>query len=75
VQATIDEAVEMLSRMPYTCSLDVVDALGEYEERTATNVGWILGVTRQAVALDEKRGQAKGRRVRHRSDTDEETGG
>lgn len=59
VQMWIDDAVEMLSVMPYTCSLDMVDELGEYERRTATNVGWALGVTRQAVTQDEKRARMR----------------
>jgi hypothetical protein len=47
VRAWIDDAVELLSYMPYTCALDVVEAFpdGLYPRQ----VGWLLGLTWQAV--------------------------
>lgn len=43
----IDDAVEQLSRMPHTCALDVAD---QYPDGlTAGNVGWLLGITEQAI--------------------------
>ena len=64
VREWIDDAIELLWRMPHTCSLDVVDEQGEYEERAATDVGWILGITRRQVNKDERRAQRKNRIAR-----------
>lgn len=47
VRVWIDDAVELLSRMPYTCALDVVE---DYPDGlTQRQVGWIYGVTEQAI--------------------------
>lgn len=47
VRSWIDEAVEMLSWMPYTCSLDVADKFPD--GLLPRKVGWLLAVNKQAV--------------------------
>lgn len=47
VRTWIDDAVEQLSIMPYTCSLDVAEAFPD--GLSPRRIGWLLGVTEQAV--------------------------
>lgn len=49
VRAWIDEAVELLTLMPYTCALDVAEQGGV---RSHEDVAWFLGITRQQVTTD-----------------------
>jgi hypothetical protein len=57
VRVWIDDAVELLSRMRYTCALDVVD---DYPDGLpAGSVGWLLGVTAQAIEQVEGRGPVR----------------
>jgi hypothetical protein len=53
VRAWIDEAVELLSYMPYTCSLDVVDAFPD--GLSPRRVGWLLAVTEQAIDAEGRK--------------------
>ena len=52
VRVWIDDAVEALSRMPFTCSLDVREAYPD--GLSAGSVGWILGVTEQEIEREVK---------------------
>ncbi len=45
--AWLDDAIELLSTMPFTCALDVVHAYPD--GLSAGAVGWIYGVTEQAI--------------------------
>lgn len=56
VRAWIDEAVELLTLMPYTCALDIAEQGGV---RSHEDVGWFLGVTRQQVTADLHRALRK----------------
>ncbi len=47
VQVWIDDALELLSRMRYTCTLDVVDAYPDGLPPSA--IGWLIGVGEQAI--------------------------
>jgi len=46
VEAWLDEAVELLPRMRYTCALDVVDELGAITDALSAE---LLGLTKQAL--------------------------
>jgi hypothetical protein len=47
------EGVELLSYMPYTCSLDVVDAFPD--GLSPRRVGWLLAVTEQAIDAEGRK--------------------
>jgi hypothetical protein len=54
VRAWIDDAVELISRLRYTCALDVAE---DYPDGiTGASIGWLLGVTDKAIA--QEMGQA-----------------
>jgi len=53
VRTWIDEAVELLSYMPYTCALDVVDAFPD--GLSPRRVGWLLAVTEQAIDAEGRK--------------------
>lgn len=53
VRNWIDEAVELLSYMPYTCALDVVDAFPD--GLSPRRVGWLLAVTEQAIDAEGRK--------------------
>ena len=48
----IDDAVELLSRMRYTCALDITEAYPD--GLPAEGVAWVFGVTRQAIDAEER---------------------
>jgi hypothetical protein len=53
VRNWIDEAVELLSYMPYTCALDVVDDFPD--GLSPRRVGWLLAVTEQAIDAEGRK--------------------
>lgn len=52
VEAWIDDALELLYGMRYSCALDVVDDFPD--GLTPRQVGLLLGVTRQAIEQEER---------------------
>ena len=54
VRTWIDEAVELISRLPYTCSLDWIDDTG-HEPTPENVVAWLLGVSEQAINNEKRR--------------------
>lgn len=52
VQVWIDDAIELLAGMRYSCALDVVDAHPDGLDRK--KVGRMLGVTKQAIESEER---------------------
>lgn len=56
MRAWIDDAVELLSSMPFTCGLDAIERLGPMSQEQAA---WLLGVTRQQVSEDLARALRK----------------
>lgn len=51
VRTWIDDAVQLMVEMPFTCVLDVVATYPH--GLPASGVGWILGVSRQAIDQEE----------------------
>ena len=68
VQCWIDDAVEQLSGMMYTCALDVV---GDYADGLAeSSVAVLLGVTEQAINQETNVVLARLREAIPRTDVD-----
>jgi hypothetical protein len=70
VEAWIDEAVERLLRLGYTCTLDLVEEKGALDD---TAGGAVLGISRQAFAAEANRAEHKFRRLLEAHGVDAET--
>lgn len=57
VRAWIDEAIEQLFRMPYTCALDVVERFPDGLSQRET--GWLFGISEQAIHEEEKKPEVR----------------
>jgi hypothetical protein len=69
VQVWIDDALELMHRMPYTCSLDVVE---DYPDGlSASMVAWLFGVTEQSIAREQASPGVRAATVRLREYADE----